>query len=146
MKNISKLITIFFLFSLNNLLAQSKSNSAKDSTKPSPTANQSATSNPKSKIPPATSNSDSPISLAYKNALESFHKGNPKAAISELNSNCIPHIKAGDSFIYKAYKLLITCYQNIDKDKIANDNFIVLREAVKKDSAAVQHILDKTTL
>jgi hypothetical protein len=86
------------------------------------------------------------IYSSYRYALDWFHKGNPQAAINELNTNCIPNIPANNSFIYKAYKLLITCYQNIDKDGIAQEKLSNLCAAVKMDKNRVQQILSNTSL
>jgi hypothetical protein len=86
------------------------------------------------------------IYSSYRYALELFHKGNPEAAINELNANCIPYIAANNSFIYKAYKLLITCYKGIDKDGSAQDKLTALCAAVGRDKSAVQQTLDNTSL
>ena len=83
----------------------------------------------------------------YINALDLYKKGNPEAAINLLNTyNYITDISSGNALIYKAYKLLITCYKSIDKDGNAQASLDALCAKVRKDQKTVQQILDNTVL
>lgn len=83
---------------------------------------------------------------SYKNAFENFKNGKLEDAIKELNNNCIPGILAGNALIYKAYKLLIICYKNIDKDGTAKTKLKELCVKVGKDETSVQQTIDNTGL
>ena len=149
MKKILKLLIIFFLLNPVNLFSQDLPKLSPDSastTNPNLRPVQPVAPIPTIPPPiptPAGSNSSD---NSYKNAFENFKNGRLEDAIKELNNNCIPSISTGNALIYKAYKLLITCYKNINKDGTAKTKLKELSVKVGKDETSVQQTLDNTVL
>ncbi len=149
MKKILKLLIIFYLLNTINLFAQDL---------PKPNTDSASTTNPNLRpVQPAAPISTTPVLIptpsgsnssdnSYKNAFENFKNGKLEDAIKELNNNCIPGILAGNALIYKAYKLLIICYKNIDKDGTAKTKLKELCVKVGKDETSVQQTIDNTGL